>query len=71
MENRYSTKQELSISPDYYWILKFKQAKPPFKQFRSQSQVNISLACLPAGIPDRVQCSYTFGSKETAYLIYL
>lgn len=42
------TKQKLSLSLDYHWIFEFKQAKPSLKQFRSQSRVNISLACLPA-----------------------
>lgn len=46
------TKQKLSISLDYYWIFEFKQAEPFLKQFRSQSWVNISLACLPAASPE-------------------
>lgn len=52
MVNMCLTKQKLSISLDYYWIFEFKRAKPFLKQFRLQSWVNISLACLPAANPE-------------------
>lgn len=60
------TKQKLSISLDYYWIFEFKRAKPFLKQFRLQSWVNISLACLPAANPEFNVATHS-GRKKLQY----
>lgn len=66
MVNMCLTKQKLSISLDYYWIFEFKRAKPFLKQFRLQSWVNISLACLPAANPEFNVATHS-GRKELQY----